>query len=151
MFHVERSGGRGAGSARRFIASRIKVAVNGVVMHPMTLDDYFDDHETILARWRRVVGTVTLAPHRPVPMKVMVVGGPSGIVVKVRSVVPHRDTMVPITVDLGQTVTLANALVMSDAHIVDLVYGLMRTVVVHELDEAFLVDGKRVRDPHQAR
>lgn len=72
-------------------------------------------------------------------------------VLTIAAKVPHRDTGVPITIksDARMVKMRFDESIDPKRELADWVYEVVRSLLLHELDEAFHVNGVRVRDPHR--
>jgi hypothetical protein len=60
-----------------------------------------------------------------------------------------RDTGAPICTYMVETISMEGVAQLSRNAAVRLVHDFLRRLLVHELDECFLVNGVRVYDPHE--
>jgi hypothetical protein len=65
--------------------------------------------------------------------------------------VPDRDTGVPVSLTFGQAFSVDELQRLRPVDVPALAHRAARQVVLHELNEAFQVDGKRWFDPHDPR
>jgi hypothetical protein len=102
---------------------------------------------TTAERWRQIAGRVSAA-LLPWNLEISVREIDFNIHVSLMACVPDRDTMLPSGVTFDYTFADYHVAESSDEAVIDLLYSMFRVFVLHELDEAFTLDGVRIKDPH---
>ncbi len=101
----------------------------------------------VFKQLRHALGRVTLGPALDAFGMALEVRTPTAMnapTLRCTIRVPDRNTGNVVKVHHEEAVPY----LMNDDHALDIIYNTIQMMLRHELDEAWIVDGKRVNDPH---